>query len=103
MTMLRPASARNVVLGSLALLIALAAVLYYMRYGGGTDQPPTDPSSWVYFKCEACGARFHLNGQELDQAQRQLGGGGPKIGNVPMFVCKQCGARKATRDRNQAP
>jgi predicted RNA-binding Zn-ribbon protein involved in translation (DUF1610 family) len=57
---------------------------------------PTDESTWVNFVCGACGARFHLNGRELQRELDRLAAG-PKGSGATTFRCKACGAESATR------
>lgn len=99
-TLRRALSTRDLVLTGVGMVLLAAAVFLFWR-GGGDGGIPSDPSSYVYFKCPACGARFHLNGQEIDQALRASSG--PKSMKPTLFPCKKCGKREAVRDTNQSP
>ena len=97
----RAASTRDFVLLGVALVLILTAVLYFW-HSAADNGIPTDSSSYVYFKCQACGERFYLNGKEIEQALR-AGSGGPKSMKQTLFKCKKCGQLKAIRDEKQSP
>lgn len=97
----RAASTRDFVLLGIALVLIATAAIYFWR-SSTNNGIPTDSSSYVYFKCQACGERFHLNGQEIDRGLR-AGSGGPKSMKQTLFICKKCGQPKAARDENQSP
>jgi len=79
-----------------ALLLAAAAVWYL----GGRNAAPTDPSTWVYYNCRACGAQFHLDGREIDALLRRSGDGRRSL-SPPAVRCKQCGSTETERERRR--
>lgn len=91
----RRGAARDMALLSLALVVIAAAGAYFW-YSSGGERPPTDPSSYNYFRCQACKNEFHLNGQEMEQALRRREFTQAADGRTLAFKCPKCGKNEAT-------
>lgn len=87
---------RDALLGVIALVAAIVAVTLMVRGWNRGPEIPTDESTWVFFDCKACKARFHLNGQELEAELQRLSnaGKGKSLGPVR---CTQCGEAQGVR------
>lgn len=95
--MKRAALSRDAILGIVGLVALIAAVGILARGWSGKPNIPIDESTWVYFKCKACGARFYLDGREMEAEMQRFARGGKGSG-VAMVRCKQCGQEKAVRE-----
>jgi len=86
---------RNVILVSVATLL-LCIGTWRLACSRGPEAP-SDESSHVYFRCEACGARFYLTPEELDTKHRRRSSG--RTLTDPIRVrCKECGKPAGVRD-----
>ena len=97
MSTLARAGTRNTVLIVIVVLLLAIAGWRLVRWGNRTSAAPTDESSWVYFVCENCGAYFHLNGREVEEALAKGDVTSTGMGGTTTFRCKECGELKAVR------
>jgi predicted RNA-binding Zn-ribbon protein involved in translation (DUF1610 family) len=97
MSTLARAGTRNTVLIVVVVLLLAVAAWRLVRWSSGSSAIPTDESTWVYFVCADCGAYFHLNAREVEEAMARGDVASTGMGGTTSFRCKECGELKAIR------
>jgi hypothetical protein len=89
------AKKRDIVLVSVAALLLCIGTCRLACSSG--PEAPSGEAAYVYFRCEECGARFHLTPEELDDKHRTRSSG--RALTDPLRVrCKECGKPAGLRD-----
>jgi predicted RNA-binding Zn-ribbon protein involved in translation (DUF1610 family) len=94
MPRLRAATARDVVLIIVAVVLLAAAGIYMLQRGSGIEPAPDD--QYMDFRCEACGESFRLSHREFETLwdERRFT---PTEDGKMLFECPKCGQIKAIR------
>ncbi len=97
----RRAGSRETVLICVAVVILLTAgVAYWARSGG--ERVPAGTDDGIAFKCEACGARFHVSAREAERLLPVARGPRAAVESGGL-TCPQCHEKRAFPESEASP